>query len=53
MTSVLLAGTAIGGLTVAHMSFASTETPTSPPVDAIVVGATGNVLPDFSSLVTQ
>jgi serine protease Do len=35
------------------MSYASTEASTKPPVNGAGVEATGNVLPDFSNLVTQ
>ena len=55
LTTVLLAGTALGGFAVGHQGFAATETPTAgAPVNPPGSNPTnGQVLPDFTNLVHQ
>ena len=57
LMGVLLAGTALGGFTAAHVGFAAATTEpatgTPPPAAAIQPQPSGTLLPDFSNLVTQ
>jgi len=56
LTTVLLAGTALGGFAVGHTSFAATETPAAAGAPVNPPGSNptnGQVLPDFTNLVHQ
>src|SRR6201999_3305795 len=54
VAAVLMAGTALGGFAVGHVTFAATDaaprTPVNPPA---ANPSNGQALPDFTNLVTQ
>src|SRR5579863_2643559 len=56
LATVLLAGTALGGLAVGHAGFAATESPATASTSVNPPGSNptnGQVLPDFTNLVHQ
>jgi len=53
LAAVLLGGTALGGLAVAHAGFAAPEATPGAPVNPPGSNLTGHALPDFTDLVTQ